>query len=156
VDEGLAIVKGARDRHDGGRRNPWDEIECGHHYARAMASYALLLALSGFFYSAPDQRIQFQPRLHGEDFTCFWCVGSGWGTYRQRLGTRRAAAAITTSRGSLRLRRVELPAVLRRARRVTAALGRRAAPVKAWDQEAVEFARPVTIRSGATLTITAL
>ncbi len=156
VDEGLAMVKGARDRHDGGRRNPWDEIECGHHYARAMASYALLLALSGFHYSAPDQRIRFQPRLHGEDFTCFWCVGSGWGTYRQRLGTRRAAAAITTTRGSLRLRRVELPGVLRRARRVTAALGRRAAPVKAWDQEAVEFARPVTIRSGATLTITAL
>ncbi|MDH7561587.1 MAG: GH116 family glycosyl hydrolase [bacterium] len=38
IDEGLSVVKGARDRYDGLRRNPWEEIECGHHYARAMAS----------------------------------------------------------------------------------------------------------------------
>lgn len=57
VEEGLAIVKGVRERHDGQRRNPYDECECGHHYARALSSWSLLLALSGFRYSAPDSNI---------------------------------------------------------------------------------------------------
>ncbi|MBC7364647.1 MAG: hypothetical protein H5U07_08960 [Candidatus Aminicenantes bacterium] len=36
--EGLTIVKAVRYRYDGRCRNPWDEVECGHHYARAMSS----------------------------------------------------------------------------------------------------------------------
>src|SRR5262249_38494055 len=36
VDRGLELVEAVRARHDGVRRNPWDEVECGHHYARAM------------------------------------------------------------------------------------------------------------------------
>jgi uncharacterized protein (DUF608 family) len=47
LEEGLSIVKAVRDRYDGLRRNPWDEVECGHHYARAMSSWGVLLALSG-------------------------------------------------------------------------------------------------------------
>src|SRR5206468_8582372 len=83
VDEGLAIVKGLRGRHDGERRNPWDEFECGHHYARAMASWSLLLALSGFHYSAPEATIGFAPVLSADDFRCFFSTGSAWGLYRQ-------------------------------------------------------------------------
>ena len=63
LDEGLAIVRGLRDRHDGERRNPWNEFECGNHYARAMASWSLLLALSGYRYSAPAGRIAFAPAV---------------------------------------------------------------------------------------------
>jgi len=48
--EGLTIVKALRSRYDGRVRNPWNEYECGNYYARAMASYALLGALSGFRY----------------------------------------------------------------------------------------------------------
>ncbi|MCZ7545473.1 MAG: non-lysosomal glucosylceramidase [Anaerolineae bacterium] len=47
LDEGVTLVQAVRDRHDGVRRNPWDEVECGHHYARSMSSWAVLLALSG-------------------------------------------------------------------------------------------------------------
>jgi len=54
LDEGLAIVKAISDRYDGVRRNPWDQIEWGHHYTRAMASYSVFLALTGFRYSAVE------------------------------------------------------------------------------------------------------
>jgi non-lysosomal glucosylceramidase len=43
-DEGLAIVRGVRERYDGNRRNPFNEIECGDHYVRAMAGWSLLSA----------------------------------------------------------------------------------------------------------------
>ncbi|NQU11482.1 hypothetical protein HQ590_11865, partial [bacterium] len=39
------IVRTARARYDGRWRNPFDEYECGHWYARALSSYALLGAL---------------------------------------------------------------------------------------------------------------
>jgi len=81
--EGLSIVKAARDRHDGERRNPWNEIECGDHYARAMSSWSVLLALSGYAYSAPQRAIYFAPRFRPHDFRCFWSTGSGWGTFSQ-------------------------------------------------------------------------
>jgi hypothetical protein len=50
--EGLECIRMIRARYDGRRRNPFDEAECGHHYARAMASWAAILALTGFHYSA--------------------------------------------------------------------------------------------------------
>ena len=52
VDEGLALIQAIRDRYDGERRSPFNEAECGHHYARAMASWAAVLALTGFHYHA--------------------------------------------------------------------------------------------------------
>ena len=59
LDIGLKCISAIRDRYDGQKRNPFDEAECGHHYARAMASWAAILALTGFHYSAVDQTIRF-------------------------------------------------------------------------------------------------
>lgn len=83
IDEGLTIVKAVRDRHDGNRRNPWDEFECGHHYARAMASWAVLLALSGFHYDGVAQTMQFSPVWQQDHFRTFWSAGTGWGQFAQ-------------------------------------------------------------------------
>ena len=62
LEEGLSIVKAVRDRYDGLRRNPWDEVECGHHYARAMSSWAVLLALSRIRVFRPGD----EPRVRSE------------------------------------------------------------------------------------------
>jgi len=50
--EGLAIVRGVRARYDGTRRNPFNEIECGDHYVRAMAGWSLLTAWTGVRHDA--------------------------------------------------------------------------------------------------------
>lgn len=47
VKEGEQILAAMWRRHDGRRRNPWNEIECGDHYARAMAGWSVLEGLSG-------------------------------------------------------------------------------------------------------------
>jgi len=80
MDEGLKIVRSTRDRYRGFNRNPWDELECGHHYARAMASWALLLALSGFQYDGVDHTLSFFPKINENDFYTFWSTGRGWGS----------------------------------------------------------------------------
>jgi uncharacterized protein (DUF608 family) len=79
VVEGLTIVNALRSRYDGRVRNPWNEYECGNYYARAMSSYALLGALSGFRYSAVEKTLWFGPRLT-LPFKTFFSVASGFGT----------------------------------------------------------------------------
>jgi uncharacterized protein (DUF608 family) len=87
VEEGLTIVKAARSRYDGRTRNPWNEYECGNWYARAMSSYALLGALSGFRYSAVERTLWFAPRLKTRPFECFFSTASGFGTLALRERT---------------------------------------------------------------------
>jgi uncharacterized protein (DUF608 family) len=98
VNQGLEIVRAVRSRHDGVRRNPWDEFECGHHYARALASWSLLLALSGFAYDAATATLRLKPQASGE-FRVFWSTGSAWGSYH-RSGNEHRLAVLG---GSLRL-----------------------------------------------------
>jgi hypothetical protein len=106
VKEGMACVKAIRDRYDGERRNPWNEFECGNHYARSMATYSLLNTFSGFTFDMTRGRIGFRPlRTRKGSFRCFWSLDSGWGEFE--LTPR--AAEIRVLSGRLRLREVELP-----------------------------------------------
>lgn len=112
IKEGLSIVKAVRDRYDGRRRNPWNEVECGHHYVRAMSSWGLLLALSGFSYSVPEARLAFAPVINRESFRTFWALGPMWGSYEQQLASDgNFTCELKVENGRLRLRKfgVELP-----------------------------------------------
>jgi len=79
VEEGLEIVRVARDRYDGRVRNPFNEYECGHWYARAMASYGLLQGLSGARYDAIEKVLYLTPSIKG-DFRSFLSTATGYGT----------------------------------------------------------------------------
>ncbi|MCX6624539.1 MAG: GH116 family glycosyl hydrolase, partial [Acidobacteria bacterium] len=106
VEEGAAIVQALRNRYDGVRRNPWDEVECGHHYARAMASWSLLTAFSGFRYSAPARELRFHPAGKQRNFRCLFCAGSAWGTYSQ---SGNLSARVEVIEGVLELVTLRLP-----------------------------------------------
>ena len=80
IEEGLNVVKAVRDRHDGIRRNPWNEVECGHHYARSLASYGVLLALSGYQCDIPSSKLTFHPVMRDHYYQTFFSCGSAWGT----------------------------------------------------------------------------
>jgi uncharacterized protein (DUF608 family) len=79
VEEGLEIVRTLRDRYDGRVRNPFNEYECGHWYARAMASYGLLQGMTGVRYDAVEKALYVEPRMGG-DFRAFLCTATGYGT----------------------------------------------------------------------------
>ena len=103
VKEGLRIVAGARSRHDGKKRNPWNEFECGDHYVRPMSSYALLLAVSGFSYDAPSAKVSLSPAVNQARFKCFFSDGSAWGEIGQLLTGRRMQFHIIVKSGKTRI-----------------------------------------------------
>ncbi len=80
TEEGLQAVHAIRNRYDGEKRNPWNEIECGNNYARAMASFAMLPIFSGFTFDLPRKTIGFAPITDG-DFRALWSLGTGWGNF---------------------------------------------------------------------------
>jgi len=98
--EGLDCIQNIRNRYDGRKRSPFDEAECGHHYARAMASWAAVLALSGFHYSAPDQSMYFNP-VQGD---CFWSDGYSWGTINLKKRGKNYIVKLETKHGAVSLK----------------------------------------------------
>lgn len=85
VKQGLEIVRACRDRYDGRVRNPFDEYECGHWYARAMASYGLLQGMTGARYDAVEKTLYLSPSVKG-DFRGFLSTATGYGTVGLKKG----------------------------------------------------------------------
>jgi uncharacterized protein (DUF608 family) len=104
LEEGLTIVKALRSRYSGHVRNPFNEYECGNYYARAMASYALLAALSGFMYSKATCTLTLNPRLNAGQFKVFFSTASGWGT----IAIQNQLVEIDLSEGELVLNELRL------------------------------------------------
>ena len=161
LEEGLSVVKAVRDRYDGFRRNPWDEVECGHHYARAMSSWGVLTALSGLTYSAPEMRIGFAPKMNTDDFRTVWTAGSGWGTYSQKAEAGSGlAVALEAGSGALVLKEIDLalpPAAagktIRSVKTFHTGLPAAASVRKEGDILRVILAKPIRVEPGKPLTL---
>jgi hypothetical protein len=78
TEAGLSCIRNVRERYDGKRRSPFDEAECGHHYARAMIAWCAAVTIAGFQFSAVEKAITFA----GRDGSFFWSNGYAWGTCR--------------------------------------------------------------------------
>lgn len=103
IEEGEQVVRSVRQRYDGRRRNPWNEIECGSNYARSMAAYSILLCYSGFRFDRTRDLIGFLPlKGHGR---FFWSLDSAWGVCE--MG--QASAVIEVAYGELSTRRLVFP-----------------------------------------------
>jgi len=109
VAEGLQMVRAVRSRHDGSKRNPWNEPECGHHYARAMSSWSLLLALSGYHYDAVSGLLRIVPREPSDTFRSFFSAGTAWGVVALTQRDDKLQACFDCLWGSFGLAVLELP-----------------------------------------------
>ena len=96
--EALTCIQSIRDRHDGAKRNPFSEAECGHHYARSMASWATIIALSDFNYSAVDKVFH----ITSNPGTYFWSNGYSWGT----CTVSKSSFEIEVKKGELNLKKI--------------------------------------------------
>ena len=158
VKEGLAVLKTLDERYDGNKRNPFNEVECGDHYARSMASYGALIAISGFEYDGPERHIGFAPRLTPENFKAPFTAAEGWGSYSQKItdGTLHADLAVKYGKVSLRTMSLVPPAGQTH-QKVTASVDGKPVPatLRAKDGRAeVVFDSEITISAGQALEIT--
>jgi len=101
LQEGLAVTRAVHDRYHASRRNPWNEVECGDHYARSMASYGVYLAACGYEYHGPKGHLGFAPRLTPEDFRAAFTTAEGWGTFSQKREGQTQKEKLELKKGQL-------------------------------------------------------
>ena len=157
LTEGLAICRAVHDRYQPELFNPYNEIECGDHYARAMASWGVYLALAGFTYHGPKGHIGFAPRITPEDFRAAFTAAEGWGTFHQIRKGKEQRAQLQVRWGSLRLRSLsfDVPDKLRAAAVRVAVAGK---PVSATSmceegRMTVTLAYDIAVHAGETLDV---
>ncbi len=162
IEEGLSIVKGVRERYDGVPkppipRNPWNEIECGGHYARAMSSWSLLLALSGWRYDALTGELRVAPAVTPDKFGSLFVASNGWGGVRQTRSGKSQTIELQVVEGKLSVAKLDTRfAGIGERAVVRAAMGR--VPVegklqRSGDEVSVVFGGPVVVNAGQTLVV---
>lgn len=124
VAQGIEVIQNVRRRYDGERRNPWNEAECGHHYARAMASWSAVLMLSGFQYDGAAKRVTARPRLNRRKFQCFFSTASGWGSFSQTQQAQGTVFRLQVDSGSVGCASIRLDKPAKLAAKSSVSLGR--------------------------------
>ncbi|HRY49347.1 MAG TPA: GH116 family glycosyl hydrolase [Candidatus Paceibacterota bacterium] len=108
VEKALIITRVLHDRHHAARRNPYNEIECSDHYARAMSSFGTFLAACGFECHSPNGYLGFSPRLTPSDFRAPFVAAEGWGTFLQKANPESQTVVLSLRWGQLRLKKLAL------------------------------------------------
>jgi uncharacterized protein (DUF608 family) len=156
IPQGLEVMENIRRRYDGERRNPWDEAECGHHYVRTMASWAAVLALSGFRYHGAEKHVEVSPRITPNNFRCFWSTAKAWGTFEQTVRVGKANLSLSVARGELPCRTVSFMPGTAAAAGSSARLGSKRVPhqLRRKGREAVfVFPGELTLKEGDRLVL---
>jgi uncharacterized protein (DUF608 family) len=156
VEEGLAMCRAVHDRYHPIKRNPYNEVECSDHYARALASWGVYTALAGYRYHGPKGRLAFDPKITPEDFRAAFTCAEGWGTYSQKLEGQVLTCLIEMKHGRLVLNELSV----RPPSGVTPTAVSVAAPgdveVSFTQSEGlltVRFAQPVTVMEGRAMSV---
>jgi len=108
IDEGLSLVKAVDERYSPKKHNPWNEIECGDHYARAMASWGVMLALEDYYYNGPQGIISFSPRIQSSHFEGFFTTAEAWGNIKQDQTGNQQKNSIAIKYGNVWLQQIQL------------------------------------------------
>ncbi|WP_316835966.1 GH116 family glycosyl hydrolase [Pedobacter nutrimenti] len=103
VAESLVLTRVINDRYHGAKRNPFNEIECSDHYARAMASYGTFLNACGYEYHGPKKYLAFSPKVLSERFKAAYTTAEGWGSYEQVQGVDGLKSKLSIAHGKLQL-----------------------------------------------------
>ena len=156
LTQGLTVCRAVHDRYDASRRNPYNEIECSDHYARAMASYGVFIAATGFYCHASTGLLRFEPKIGAKDFAGPFIGAGAWGHFSQKLGTTGLSAALDVRFGSMRLDRLELTAPTGKAATTSIMLAGKPVPhrVESIDGRlAIVFAQSLTLSPGQILEV---
>lgn len=156
LTEGLAVTRAVHDRYAAAKRNPYNEIECSDHYARAMASYGVFLAACGFHTHEPSGLLRFEPKFGADDFAAPFITGGAWGRFSQKQTGGKFTASVEVRHGTLRLGILELSAPAKTGTTTLKIAGRDIAHTATIEGRrlVVKLAGPVTVNTGETVVFT--
>lgn len=157
VEESLILTRVIQDRYHASKRNPFNEIECSDHYARAMASYGTFISACGFEYHGPKGYIRFAPKWNKVDFKAPFTSAAGWGTYSQKKTGQKQVHRLELKYGELKLEKITLEKVDEAAvKSLSAMIGSQHIPVTFKQEGSTIFiasARSMTIKENEFLTL---
>jgi non-lysosomal glucosylceramidase len=154
TEKGFMVVAALRDRYSGARRNPYNEIECGDHYARAMAGWSVLDAVSGFRYNALEDALSFAPVDAPREFRSPFVAGSGWGTVELGGKGQQARVVVSCLFGEVRMRTLSWKGI--GTGKTTAGINGTEVLVRAsrkGETSILTFGEPISLRDGDRLEV---
>lgn len=158
VEEALILTRAIHDRHHAAKRNPFNEIECSDHYARAMASYGTFITACGFEYHGPKGYMRFAPKWDKENFKAPFTSAEGWGTYKQQKTGSKQTHTLALKYGSLTLKRLSFETLFeKKIDTISARLAGRQIPLT-FKQEGQQLSilpeEPLTVQKNQVLIVT--
>ena len=129
VDDALKVEAAINDRYSPSKRNPYNEIEYGNHYTRAMSGYAPFISASGFYYNGPEGILSFNPVVQPNKYKSAFITSEGWGSYEQKLDDA-AFYRLQLHYGVLSLTELILPARLQKTENLEVVLNDKPIKVK--------------------------
>ncbi len=157
TDEGLVLTRAIHDRYHAAKRNPFNEIECSDHYARAMSSYGSFITACGFEYHGPKGYMRFAPKWGQANFKAPFTAAEGWGTYTQQQSAGKMDCSLQPAYGKVALEifSVEAPKHITY-KNVSVKIDGKTIPAQ-WKQReqtvSIVFGSRTTIETGQTLSI---
>jgi uncharacterized protein (DUF608 family) len=157
TDEGMAMVRAIHDRYHAAKRNPYNEIECSDHYARAMASYGAFITACGFEYHGPKGYIRFAPQWDAANFKAPFTAAEGWGSYTQKQSAAAMECTLEARYGQVQLISFSVDAPKgRKIKTATASLDGQPLP-STWKQEnnrvLLSLRQRATLKTGGSITL---
>jgi uncharacterized protein (DUF608 family) len=157
TDEGLTLVRSIHDRYHAAKRNPYNEIECSDHYARAMASYGAFITACGFEYHGPKGYMRFAPRWDAARFKAPFTAAEGWGSYTQKQSDGTMECTLEVKYGQVQLSSFSVDTPKGgKIKAANASLNGQPIPSK-WEQEGagvlVSLQHRVTVKTGELFTL---
>ncbi|MDR1223969.1 MAG: hypothetical protein LBL07_13990 [Tannerella sp.] len=157
TDEGLVLVRSIHDRYHAVKRNPYNEIECSDHYARAMASYGAFITACGFEYHGPKGYMRFAPKWNAGNFKAPFTAAEGWGSYTQQQSGGAIECVLEAKYGQVQLSNFSVDAPKgRNVKTVAVSLGGQTVPAKLKQNGSsvlVSLQNRVTVKTGEKLVL---
>ena len=158
VNKGLAVADGVHRRYDGTIRNPYSELECGTNYIRPLSSWTLLTALGGQSFHGPKGIYRFAPRLSPDRFKSFYAGPGAWGWFSQDRTGNKQVCRLHVAHGRALLGQLELANIDKRKTPTSlkVQLDQRNVNTRfafTDGQVHIQFAKPLTVPAGQTLTV---
>jgi uncharacterized protein (DUF608 family) len=155
VEESLVLTRMIHDRYHAQKRNPFNEIECSDHYARAMASYGTFISACGFDYDGPNGQMRFAPKLNPQKCKVPFTAATGWGAYEQSSNENLFTAALKVNYGSVSLNSFSFDALVNKSK-VVCSVGDKLIPstlTKQGPTFIVNFVQKIELKEGQHLAI---